>query len=355
MLKKTVINGIVLLGLLILSFLSWLQYHRFSPKQVSSILIENKSDKTLNIGDSLGILLWNLSYGGMPAEMDFFYSGGNRIKLNEKKSIENFQNILDEMEKYQDSTDIFLLHKVDTSSSRSYQKNQFQEIQNIFPDREVSLCMNYSVPYIPVPLNDPIGTVHSGMMNISNYASFQQLRISLNDKEYSWPKKLFTTQKCISMASYSIGERALYILNVHLNSYDNQGEIRLAQLAQIEKLADSLYKKGNLVVIAGGWNMSPPGFKKYRISYGYKAKPAFPEIDSSVYFKNWKFEYNPTLPTSRNLTEYYRHGAINTNIKDFFICSPNVTVLMVHTVNQQFEYSDHHPIYLRILILPKWE
>ncbi|NOR87458.1 MAG: hypothetical protein GQ527_07605, partial [Bacteroidales bacterium] len=113
-----------------------------------------------------------------------------------------------------------------------------------------------------------------------------------------------------------------------------------------------LYKQGHYVLIAGGWNMNPPGYKKYRISYGYKGNPAFPEIDSSKYFNQWVFPYATSIPTSRTLKEAYRHGAINTTIKDFFICSPNVSILSFSTVNQKFEYADHQPIYLRILLLP---
>lgn len=353
--RKSLIIAILFLIILGIGFLSWVQYFRYYPRQVSSLFAQNKIEKSIEIGDSLGILMWNISYGGMPSEMDFFYSGGDKIQLNERKSKENFQNILDKITEYRDSTDVFLFQKIDTVSTRSYHKNQYFEIQNKLPEYESSFCLNFSVPYIPVPLNDPIGAVHSGLLSMSKFGMNEYQRISLNDKEYFWPKKLFTAQKCIQLLSTDVGNKKLHVLHVHLNSYDFQGEIRLAQLAQVERIADSLFQRGDYVVIAGGWNMSPPGFQKYKIRYGYKAKPAFPEIDSSVYFENWKFEYNPIFPTSRSLAEEYRHGAINTSIKDFFICSPNVTILKVNTDHNEFKWSDHHAVYLRILLLPEWD
>jgi len=352
MLKKTLVLLLILTILSSIGFLIWIQNNRFSPEEISPIKNENPQNQLLNYGDSLGILLWNISYGGMPAQMDFFYSGGTKIRLGEKETQHNFQSILTNLQELADSTDVFLLHKVDTASKRSYHIQEYKEIQKILPHYETAFCLNFSNPYIPVPLDKPIGPLYSGMLNLSKYhAQFYQ-RISLNNKEYSWPKRLFTAQKCVSLASYPIGSKQFVILNVHLNSYDYQGEIRLAQLAQIEKLADSLYQKGNYVLVAGGWNMSPPGFKKYRISYGYKGKPAYPEIDSSTFFNRWKFEYDPKIPTSRSLKEAYRHGAINTSIKDFFICSPNMSILNTKTLDQKFQFSDHQAIYLRVLLLP---
>lgn len=352
MIKKLSYFLIALVFLLNAGYISWIQFRRYAPASISNIQVHNTSNGSLKYGDSLGIMLWNISYGGMPDEMDFFYSGGTQIILDQSTTETNFKNILSKITDYKDSTDIFLFHKVDTSSKRSYGVNQIKEIQQTLTAYEAAYCLNFSNPFIPVPLDQPIGQVYSGMLSMSKTKSNEHKRVSFNSKEYYWPKKLFTAQKCISIASYPLEKKKLYVLNAHLNSYDYQGEIRLEQLKQVEHIADSLYKLGNYIVIAGGWNMNPPGYKKYRIRYGYKGKPAFPELDSTGVFSNWQIQYNASIPTSRTLKDAYRHGAINTTIKDFFICSPNINILRSSTVNQQFEYSDHQAVYLRILLLP---
>lgn len=356
MMKKAFYISTIIIIILALSFIFWIQINRFSPKLISTIQIENTANKSLKHGDSLGILLWNISYGGMPEQMDFFYSGGIELQLNKKESLLNFKSILSQLLSFIDSTDIFLFHKVDTLSDRSYEKNQYQEIRETLPDYEAAYCLNFSNPFIPVPLDQPIGKLSSGMLSMSHIHASSYERISLHtQQQYFWPKRLFTAQKCVSMASYPVEDKNLYIINVHLNSYDWQGEIRLAQLELIEKLADSLYELGNFVIIGGGWNMNPPGFKKYNIGMNYKGKPNFPAINSSIYFSNWQFEYDKQIPTSRSLKEAYRHGAISTTIKDFFICSPNVNIMMTKTISQKFKWSDHHPVYLRVLLLPTFE
>lgn len=295
-------------------------------------------------------MLWNISYGGMPAEMDFFYSGGSQLMLSEKRSLENFSELKTQIKAAKDSLDIILLHKVDTSSKRSYYMNQPEQLHHTLFEFEYSYCLNYSVPYIPVPLNKPLGEIHSGMMTLSRFSAEKTLRIPLTHKTYNWPKRLFTAQKCMSLTSFSVGNQFLHIINAHLNSYDFQGEIRLAQLQKIWEVADSLEKRGDYVIIGGGWNMNPPGFQKYRIKQGYLGKPSFPEIDSSKYFSGWKFDHRMDIPTSRSLREAYRHGAISTSIKDFFICSPNIGILEANTADQLFENSDHQAVFLQVYL-----
>ncbi len=346
-LKQLIITLAAISLLAVVFFFSWIQYHEYHPQKKLRV-VDPSSEK---VGDTLSILLWNISNGGMPAEMDFFYSGGIRIHLEEGKGKANFDAILQEIESYKDSTDVFLLHKVDSASKRAYGVNQVQEIQKRLKGFESVYCPNFAVPYIPVPLDQPIGKVYSGMLSMSSKGALSHERVPLNDKDFYWPKKLFTAKKCMDIAEYPMEEnRSLFIINVHLNSYDYMGEIRLAQLQEVETVTQKLYAAGNYVIIGGGWNMNPPHFQQYKISYDYKGKVAFPEVDPEKHFKGWKFAYQNTIPTSRVLNEAYRHSALNTTIKDFFICSPNVSVLRVNTVSQQFEFSDHHPVYLSVFL-----
>lgn len=312
-LKYLIIILTASLFIAVISFFSWIQYHEYNPQEKLKV-VDPVSQK---VGDSLGILLWNISYGGMPAEMDFFYFGGVRIQLEEEKSKTNFKKILNTIESYKDSTDIFLFHKVDSASKRAYGINQVEQIRRSLDGYESVYCPNFAVPYIPVPLDQPLGSVYSGMLSMSCKRATSHQRIALNDKDFYWPKKLFTAKKCMDVAKYEVNNRFIYVINVHLNSYDYMGEIRLAQLQEVEVVAQQLYKEGNYVIIGGGWNMNPPNFKQHKISYDYKGKVAFPEIDPKKHFVGWRFKYQNSLPTSRVLHEAYRHSAINTTIKDW--------------------------------------
>lgn len=339
-----------LLGGLI--FIFWIQFSRYKIDHPLTLKIHNPQKKKLRQGQVLQLMLWNISYGGMPAEIDFFYSGGTQIMLSQENYEQNFNEILVQINLAKDSTDFFLFHKVDTSSKRSYFSNQMRQIQDLLPEFESTLCLNFSVPYIPVPLDQPIGEVHSGMMCFGRYGAESSQLFPLDSKNYYWPKRLFTAQRSMNIVSYPLGNKQLHVINTHLSSYDFQGEYRWSQLKQIWDIADSLEKRGDYIILAGGWNMNPPGFKKYRIKHGYHAKPAFPEIDTSKYFRGWKFDYRMDLPTSRDLRDAYRHGAIGSTIKDFFVCSPNIGILEVHTADQRFKNSDHQAVFIKVFLIP---
>lgn len=337
---------------LFLVFILWIQLSRYEIEESNNVPVQNQQNRVLYKGQILNLMLWNISYGGMPAEMDFFYSGGTQMMVKEERFHENFEAIKNQIAAAKDSLDIILLQKVDTNSKRSYYQNQVEQLHQLLPEFEYSYCLNFSVPFIPVPLDKPIGKTHSGMMNFSRFKTDRTTRTPLNQKTYYWPKRLFTAQRCVNMTTYHLGDKSLHILNAHLDSYDFQGEIRLAQLQKIWHVADSLEKRGDYIIIAGGWNMNPPEFKKYRIKNGYLGKPSYPEIDSTIYFSNWTFEHRMDIPTSRSLREAYRHGAISSSIKDFFICSPNIGILEVNTAHQQFQHSDHQAVFLEVFLLP---
>jgi len=345
--------SIAVLAIVGLSFILHVQIYRYQLDDIHHLSIQNPQSKIIQKGQVLDLILWNISYGGMPEDIGFFYSGGTQLLISENRYNNNFQKILSDIDLAQDSVDFLFLQKVDTSSKRSYYDNQINKLHSVLPEFEYSYCLNFSNPFIPVPIDQPIGEVHSGLMTLSRYKAVQSKRIPLDSRTFYWPKRLFTAQRCMSLTTYRIGSKNLHLINAHLDSYDYQGAIRLAQLQQVWQLADSLEKRGDYVILAGGWNMNPPGFKKFRIKNGYLGQPSYPEIDSSMVFQNWKFEYRMDIPTNRSIREGYRHGAISTSIKDFFICSPNVAVLEADTKDQKFKNSDHQTVFIKVYLFPK--
>ena len=63
------------------------------------------------ITDSLKIVTWNIGYGGLGGNMDFFYDGGTRIRDTKARSLENLKGILAEMKAL--DADIYLLQEVE--------------------------------------------------------------------------------------------------------------------------------------------------------------------------------------------------------------------------------------------------
>ena len=64
-------------------------------------------NNVVQIPDSLKIVAWNIGYGGLGSNMDFFYDGGTRIRDTKARTLENLKGILAEMKAL--DADIYLL------------------------------------------------------------------------------------------------------------------------------------------------------------------------------------------------------------------------------------------------------
>jgi endonuclease/exonuclease/phosphatase family metal-dependent hydrolase len=116
----------------------------------------------------------------------------------------------------------------------------------------------------------------------------------------------------------------------------------MAELQMIRDIASKEYEKGNYVVVGGDWNQNPPGWKGH-FGYDYKSKVAWP-IPDEYFPTDWSWVYDPSVPTNRDVTGPFGKTITKTTILDYFLISPNLEVLEIHTLDLGFEFSDHHPV-----------
>ena len=114
--------------------------------------------------DSLSILCWNIGYGGLGDDMDFFYDGGTQVRTSRERTQANINGILEEIRRH--SPDILLLQEVDECSRRSYRINEVEMLRGAFPDYHIFLGYNYKSFFVPIPLKAPMGRVASGVVLI---------------------------------------------------------------------------------------------------------------------------------------------------------------------------------------------
>lgn len=106
-----------MLFLLFLAVLSILEYR---PAEVEYLTVENRAEKTQKVepGKEMTLLCWNIGYGGLGKEMDFFMDGGTKVGPDSKEKVEDclegIENIIDSFD-----PNLILLQEVDSSSSRT--------------------------------------------------------------------------------------------------------------------------------------------------------------------------------------------------------------------------------------------
>lgn len=301
--------------------------------------------KPARIGDTLAILSWNIGYAGLGSEADFFYDGGKMSRPAKKDYLQAEENIMASLRSH-DQVEFILLQEVDFRSKRSYNIDQFGLAEGCFPDHAGAFVKNYDVAFVPMPVFSPMGSVESGIAFFANKRIIRS-KWRAYDMDRSWPLGLFLPDRCYSVSVVQTDtSRLLYIFNTHNSAFDD-GHQRNSQLQQLYAEMVKAYEEGHYVITGGDWNLNPCGYEN----------ATFVSSDISFEIDNlqnvcgpgdlWQVVYDPRYPSNRDVSEPYRRGETPTTILDFFVCSPNISVLGVNTLYDGFSNSDHHPVQMR--------
>jgi endonuclease/exonuclease/phosphatase family metal-dependent hydrolase len=308
--------------------------------------IKKKTTRTVSDTNELSILTWNIGYGGLGKEMDFFYEGGSRVRP-EKEEFRKYMAGITRFLGTQDSIDFVFIQEADWFSKRSYFQDEVVEIKKVLNKSFFVVAKNYDCPYVPLPIREPMGRVVSGIVMFSKYEPIQVERKGFGTK-FPWPKQLFFLQRCFLVSRFNLKNgKELFLINTHNSTFDKEGELRIKELSILKRHMVSEYLKGNYVIAGGDWNCNPVGFSKENILSGDRVKQVDPSIISD-YLPGWKFAFDATLPTNRDVDAPYQKGKTKTTIIDFFVLSPNVELISAKTFELGFEFSDHQPVEIKI-------
>lgn len=306
----------------------------------------------------LSFVIWNLGYGGLGEESDFFYdsgnlffSGGQMVRAPEEYVEKNNRGIRDFVGRTR--SDFFLFQEVDYRSRRSYYTNQFTAVAELLPGYYAGFAPNYQVDYVPIPLLEPwqaYGATYSGLATYSRYQPRSSRRLQLPGA-FSWPTRIFQLDRCLAVHRYPVAnDRELVVINVHHSAYDADGSLKSAQMAFLRELCIEAYEAGSYVVVGGDWNQVPPFFQYDSFMPGRSGEYEQIAVDPAFLPADWLWAYDPQTATNRKINEPYQAGTNFITLIDFFLVSPNVQVLNVKAIDLQFQYSDHQPVYLEIAL-----
>ncbi len=331
---------------LFIIFMVYISATDFKPTEMENITVPKNLNNTLVIPDTISMMSWNIGYGGLGQNMDFFYDGGKKVRAPKEDSEKWLGNILQFL-KSKNETDFFLLQEVDFKAKRSYKTDQAKLLADQLSQYTAVKVTNYNVPYVPVPLLSPMGSVNAGMMTFSRYSPSIALRIAYPQIS-AWPDKLFLPDRCFIETRYTLANgRDLVVFNTHNSAFVNNQELMQQELDVIRNKMLSDYKAGNYVVAGGDWNMNPPGFEPTAGYAGHRFVAAVVAIPTDFLPADWHFALDNQAPTNRHLDLAYVKGESGSTTIDFFMLSPNIQLLDVETIDLGFESSDHNPVHIR--------
>ena len=337
-----VVAAILILLIGLIGFLSITEY-KPEPVEDASLAFMDGLSKEASVSDEFTVYTWNIGYGGLGKESDFFMDGGEMVNPPSKEAVDKnligIVNFMDEKD-----ADAWLVQEVDLNSART---DGFDEVAllNKNAGKNGAFAYNYNCKFVPIPW-PPMGKMESGIATYTDYRiSEMPQRVAL-PCPFSWPVSAANLKRCLLVSRVDLEgtDKKLVLVNLHLEAYDD-GEGKIAQTNQLIQLLSEEYEKGNYVVAGGDFNQSFPGvLEEYPVKDAELWTPGV--LENSILPEGWRFAYDLENATCRLLDAPLSEDT-QLYVIDGFIVSPNIEVSSVKTVDMDFEYSDHNPVELK--------
>ncbi len=291
-------------------------------------------------------MIWNLGYGGLGKEVDFFYDGGKMVTSPKEHVLKNNEGMKTFLAQNKD-VDFIMLQEADRNSKRSWKIDQVEQFAKVLPEHNYAFAINYKVAYLPFPFTNPIGKVLGGLQTLSRYTPEESKRIALPGIT-DFPRKLFYLERCLLMQRYKLASgKDLIVINTHFEAYDD-GSVKKEQMALTKKILEAEYAKGNYVVLGGDWNIAPPAFNVHTWEKEPEDDQLYLKNNDPDYVPGWNYDYDSTTATNRKNKTSFNKDKTFTTVIDYYFTSPNIEVEEVKGVDLGFDYSDHQPVKMRM-------
>ena len=200
--------------------LGWLTAVEFQPAPVEKAeLVSSGVNSPVKTGEDLSLLCWNIGYGGLGKNEDFFMDGGKLSKPQDRNValayLDGIRGTIAEQ-----ASDLVILQEVDSDSSRTYGLDERSYLDQGMSSE--SYALNYSCPFVPVPW-PPIGKVHSGLFTMTKGLAIDEANRVALPCPFSWPMRIANLKRCL-LASYlpvEGSDKQLVLVNLHLEAYDS--------------------------------------------------------------------------------------------------------------------------------------
>lgn len=344
-----VIAAVVILGI---GYLSIVEY---KPADIEIVSISDRMpDSTAQHvvqNTSHSILTWNIGYGALGDNADFFMDGGTKVITADKNRLNfNMNGIISEVKNI--NPEFLIVQEADINSTRSLHVNLVEMLRSDLGYRFSTFAYNFNSAYIPYPI-PPLGHVESGLVTLSDYDLTYSERVQL-PCPFSWPMRIVNLKRCLMADTFKVYDSAgndtgkeLVIVNLHLEAYDDgQGKIMQAQM--VRQYLQDQYERGNYVIAGGDFNQTfsncdTSAYPKLRDDW----QPGV--INAEEFSESWSLLMDPTYPTCRSLIKPYTGESPDKHqfyMIDGFIVSDNIRILSIETIDEGFTYTDHNPVLL---------
>lgn len=286
------------------------------------------------VGDTISIATWNVGYGGLGADSDFFADGGRSVLPPSGASVD--RNLAAQRTALQAlDADALLLQELARRGPLTRGRDPLGSA-----DRALAGHARWFAP----DLVSVVGLRHG-------HGLFARVAVDRVD----WvplPRERRGASAWLGRRYGALSARLdptpeargrWTIIGVHFAAFDPRAETRRRQLERVSALAAAAAAAGDWVVVGGDFNLrladvewpstTPPRCSGWTHRFPIDALPT-----------GFRVAADPTRPTVRSLDRPFRPGENWRGVIDGFLVGPGVDAVEVRGVDLGFEASDHNPV-----------
>ena len=231
----------------------------FYPDPVMEVTVHCKSGAPkLQVGERASLLSWNIQYAAS-RNYHFWYDGGDAVHVKERHVHETLGRLAKVISAR--SPQILLLQEVDRDSARTHRIDQLPALVRANAARCWASTTYHRSRYVPAPLSHPLGRVDMHLATTSTFKMSRAQRHALPQLDEFFVRKAFNLKRAILEVHLPIKgkKQPLVLLNTHLSAF-SFGDGTLNR--QVQKILSRIQKLDDLGapwILAGDFNMIPPG------------------------------------------------------------------------------------------------
>ena len=323
------------------------------PKEPAELQTDTKKATTLSIKKGkLRILCWNIQYSGS-RNYHFFYDGGKAVHVAKKDVEATIDSINGVVKKY--NPDIILWQEIDRDSARTHRIDQLKRFLKANPYPSWAAAPYHKSAYVPHPSHKHMKRVNMQLAVFSRYTIKRATRHALPQLNESFLRKAFNLKRAVLEVEIPLKEGgSLILFDTHLSAFSFNDGTMVRQIKKIAELTQAAEKSGSPWLIAGDFNLLPPGFDRQKL--GKQEAAYYPDAKDNpiaTLFKTWTpgiapadynkspETYNTYLPPkAKKADRWIDHVFVGTKTK----------VVKYEVLSQYGPISDHLPILIEIEI-----
>ncbi len=304
---------------------------------------------TLRPGQRFSVLSWNLQFGA-GRSYHFFYDGGKAVHASRDKVEQTLGDISGLLTTHR--PDVLLLQEVDRDSARTARIDELARLRRLGHWACWTSAPYHRSRYVPAPFGNALGRVDMHLATASRYRISWSRRHALPQLNEWFGRRAFNLKRAILETAVDLAgsPRPLVLLNTHLSAFSYGDGTLERQVDVIRKRLDQLDARGFPWILAGDFNMLPPGESVHRLGLGDEAK-YYAEADSplSRLAGRHRLAVSPEAyrkDPSRYFT-YIKYGAKKPDRRiDYIFVSKQIQVHEIRVLHQPRYSSDHLPLLL---------